>query len=63
MANCIYCSKALSNNKQVAYRCKNCNTVWCLNGNCTGSSGRPQHSRTSKAICMTCKNSGGILKV
>ena len=63
MANCTYCSRTLSNNKQVAYRCKFCNTVWCANGNCNGSAGRQQNSRTPNAICLICKNSGGIIKV
>ena len=63
MSNCHYCSRPLSNNKQVAYRCSNCGTVWCANGNCIGSAGKPQHSRTSNSICQTCQKSGGLVKV
>ncbi len=58
MANCQYCSHALPNNKAVAYRCSNCGTVWCANGTCKGSSGRPQVSRTSGALCQTCHKKG-----
>jgi hypothetical protein len=63
MANCNYCNHALSNNKAVAYRCGNCNTVWCANGMCKGSSGRTQSGRTPGALCQTCHKSGFIVKV
>jgi hypothetical protein len=63
MSNCQYCSRTLSNNKAVAYRCSNCNTVWCANGTCTGSSGRVQNSRTAAALCQTCQKAGCIVKV
>jgi len=62
MANCQYCKHSLSNNKAVAYRCGNCNTVWCANGMCTGSSGRSQSGRTPNAVCQTCKKPGFIVK-
>lgn len=63
MANCQYCNNSLSNNKVVAYRCGNCNTVWCANGTCAGSSGRRQMGRTPNSVCQTCQKSGFIIKV
>jgi len=63
MANCPYCNHSLPNNKAVAYRCINCNTVWCANGTCNGSSGVRQLSRTSHSMCQTCHNTKGIVKV
>ena len=63
MANCNYCNQGLSNGKAVAYRCGNCNSVWCANGMCTGSSGRRQSGRTSGALCLTCNKAGFIVKV
>ena len=63
MANCQYCNHVLSNNKAVAYRCGNCNTVWCANGTCTGSLGRIQTGRTPNSVCQTYQKAGHIVKV
>jgi len=63
MANCQHCNSPLSNNQAVAYRCSNCNTVWCANGNCDGSSGSKQTGRSPGALCLTCHKAGGIEKV
>jgi len=61
--NCNFCNSVLPNNKAVHYRCKNCSTVWCNNGNCTGSSGKRQTGRTPGALCQSCMKAGGIEKV
>lgn len=60
---CKYCSASIPDGKYVSYRCTNCSTVWCANGNCKGSSGQKQQGRTKNALCMTCKKQGGIVKV
>jgi hypothetical protein len=60
MSNCQYCKSTLSNNKAIAIKCTNCNTVWCANGVCTGSSGRRQTSRSPGALCQTCQKKGII---
>ncbi len=55
MANCQYCSKTLSNNKQIAVKCDNCGTVWCADGQCTGSSGKKQSGRNNGSRCSVCQ--------
>lgn len=63
MAICNYCKKTVPNGKHVHYKCTNCNTVWCNDGNCNGSSGTPQRSRSGGSMCMACKKAGYLVKV
>ena len=63
MANCHYCNYTLPNNKAVAIKCNNCNSVWCSNENCTGTVGRPQYSRNNGATCVACQKPNSIIRI
>jgi len=63
MSNCIYCGRTLNNNQQVSAKCKNCNTVWCANGNCNGSSDKQQPARNNDAQCTVCKKPNSIFRL
>lgn len=62
-AKCQYCNHNLPNMKAIAYRCSNCNSVWCINPSCPGSSGRSQYSRTPNSMCLTCQKAKVLVKV
>lgn len=59
MANCQFCNSVLSNNKPISLRCSHCGAVWCANGNCSGSMGRKQSSRSPGLVFQVCRKSGG----
>lgn len=54
MPKCPHCGGGVP----IRYRCVNCNSTWCPNGNCTGSSGKKQISRSNNALCQTCQKKG-----
>lgn len=55
MSRCYFCAKPLANSKQAAYRCGACSAVWCANGQCTGSYGKKQMSRSNDTLFQCCK--------
>ena len=54
MPKCPHCSKGI----RLTHKCTICNTTWCNNGQCTGTAGKKQHSRSPNALCQTCRKKG-----
>jgi len=48
---CQYCKTGI----KLKYKCTNCLTVWCNNGQCLGSCGKKQQSRNPNALCNVCR--------